>query len=69
MNDPELVKMKAKEVTSPTVKQIYYEGKTGLAITFATPRETGQIHSIEKASKGNIQCKSIPTVTEARESI
>ncbi|MDR4947141.1 DEAD/DEAH box helicase [Neobacillus cucumis] len=182
MNDPELVKMKAKEVTSPTVKQIYYEvkerdkfevlcrlldvdnpelavifgrtkrrvdelsdalnkrgyladglhgdlnqrqrdvvmnkfregnidilvatdvaargidvsgvthvynfdipqdpesyvhrigrtgraGKTGLAITFATPRETGQIHSIEKASKGNIQRKSIPTVAEARESI
>ncbi|HZG73883.1 MAG TPA: DEAD/DEAH box helicase [Chondromyces sp.] len=182
MNDPELVKMKAKEVTSPTVKQIYYEvnerdkfevlcrlldvdnpelavifgrtkrrvdelsdalnkrgyladglhgdlnqrqrdvvmnkfregnidilvatdvaargidvsgvthvynfdipqdpesyvhrigrtgraGKTGLAITFATPRETGQIRSIEKASKGNIQRKSIPTIAEARESI
>ncbi|CRK82897.1 DEAD/DEAH box helicase [Neobacillus massiliamazoniensis] len=44
-------------------------GKTGLAITFATPRETGQIHSIEKASKGKIQRKSIPTVAEARESI
>ncbi|MDQ1002944.1 ATP-dependent RNA helicase DeaD [Neobacillus niacini] len=44
-------------------------GKTGLAITFATPRETGQIQSIEKASKGNIQRKSIPTVAEARESI
>lgn len=44
-------------------------GKTGLAITFATPRETGQIRSIEKASKGNIQRKSIPTVAEARESI
>ena len=182
MNDPELVKMKAKEVTSPTVKQIYYEvnerdkfevlcrlldvdnpelavifgrtkrrvdelsdglnkrgyladglhgdlnqrqrdavmnkfregnidilvatdvaargidvsgvthvynfdipqdpesyvhrigrtgraGRTGLAITFATPRETGQIRSIEKASKGNIQRKSIPTVAEARKSI
>jgi ATP-dependent RNA helicase DeaD len=44
-------------------------GKTGLAITFATPREVGQIHSIEKASKGHIQRKSIPTVAEARESI
>jgi ATP-dependent RNA helicase DeaD len=44
-------------------------GKTGIAITFATPRETGQIHSIEKASKGKIQRKSIPTVAEAMESI
>lgn len=44
-------------------------GKTGLAITLATPREKGQIHSIEKASKGKIQRKSIPTVAEARESI
>ena len=44
-------------------------GKTGLAITFATPREIGQIHSIEKASKGHIQRKSIPTIAEARESI
>ncbi|WP_042458797.1 DEAD/DEAH box helicase [Neobacillus dielmonensis] len=44
-------------------------GKTGLAITFATPRETGQIRSIEKASKGSIQRKSIPTIAEARESI
>lgn len=44
-------------------------GKTGLAITFATPREIGQIRSIEKASKGNIQRKSIPTVAEARESM
>jgi ATP-dependent RNA helicase DeaD len=44
-------------------------GKTGIAITFATPRETGQIRSIEKASKGNIQRKSIPTVADARESM
>ncbi|WP_066307411.1 DEAD/DEAH box helicase [Bacillus sp. FJAT-29814] len=44
-------------------------GKTGLAITFATPREKGQIHSIEKASKGKIDRKTIPTVAEARESI
>ena len=44
-------------------------GKTGLAVTFATPREIGQIHSIEKASKGHIQRKSIPTIAEARESI
>lgn len=44
-------------------------GKTGLAITFVTPRERGQIHSIEKASKGKIQRKSIPTVAEAMESI
>ncbi|GHH98905.1 DEAD/DEAH box helicase [Neobacillus kokaensis] len=44
-------------------------GKTGLAITFATPREIGQIRSIEKASKGKIQRKPIPTVAEAKESI
>ncbi|WP_462411462.1 DEAD/DEAH box helicase [Neobacillus sp. Marseille-QA0830] len=44
-------------------------GKTGLAITFATPRETGQIRSIENASKGKIQRKPIPTVAEAKESI
>ncbi|MED1201537.1 DEAD/DEAH box helicase [Heyndrickxia acidicola] len=44
-------------------------GKTGLAITFVTPRETGQIHSIERASKGKIQRKSIPTIAEAMESI
>ncbi|MBT2756874.1 DEAD/DEAH box helicase [Mesobacillus foraminis] len=44
-------------------------GKTGIAITLATPREKGQIHSIEKASKGKIQRKSIPTIAEAMESI
>jgi len=44
-------------------------GKSGLAITFATPRETRHIHSIEQASKGKIQRKSIPTVAEARESL
>ncbi|WEG12224.1 DEAD/DEAH box helicase [Pullulanibacillus sp. KACC 23026] len=44
-------------------------GKTGLAITFATPRETRLIHSIEKASKGKIQRKTIPTLEEAMESI
>lgn len=44
-------------------------GKTGLAITFATPREIGQIRSIEKASKGRIKRKPIPTVAEAKESI
>ena len=44
-------------------------GKKWLAITFATPREIGQIRSIENASKGHIQRKSIPTVAEARESI
>lgn len=43
-------------------------GKSGLAITFSTPREMGQLRSIEKASKGTIQRKPIPTVTEALES-
>ncbi|MBP1933021.1 DEAD/DEAH box helicase [Ammoniphilus resinae] len=43
-------------------------GKKGLAITFVTPREIGQIRSIEKASKGNIQRKTVPTVAEAMES-
>lgn len=42
-------------------------GKTGLAITFVTPREMGQLRSIEKASKGKIQRKPIPTVAEAIE--
>ncbi len=44
-------------------------GKTGLAITFVTSRETRLIHSIEKASKGKIQRKSVPTLEEAMESL
>ena len=43
-------------------------GKKGLAITFATPREVGQIRSIERTMKGKIQRKTIPTVAEAMES-
>ncbi|MED0673925.1 DEAD/DEAH box helicase [Aneurinibacillus aneurinilyticus] len=43
-------------------------GKTGIAVTFVTPREMGQLRSIEKASKGKIHRKSIPTVAEAIES-
>ncbi|RXT15417.1 DEAD/DEAH box helicase [Ammoniphilus sp. CFH 90114] len=43
-------------------------GKTGLASTFVTPREMGQLRTIEKASKGKISRKPIPTVAEAMES-
>ena len=43
-------------------------GKKGLAITFATPREVGQIRSIERTMKGKIQRKTIPTLAEAMES-
>jgi ATP-dependent RNA helicase DeaD len=43
-------------------------GKTGVATTFVTPREMGQLRSIEKASKGKIVRKPIPTVAEAKES-
>lgn len=43
-------------------------GKTGLATTFVTPREMGQLRSIEQASKGRIRRKQIPTVAEAMES-
>jgi ATP-dependent RNA helicase DeaD len=42
-------------------------GKTGVAVTFVTPRQTGQLRSIEKAAKVKIHRKSIPTVTEAME--
>lgn len=43
-------------------------GKTGVATTFVTPREMGQLRAIEKASKGRIERKRIPTVAEAMES-
>ncbi|MFT9846065.1 DEAD/DEAH box helicase [Aneurinibacillus sp. REN35] len=43
-------------------------GKTGIAATFVTPREIGQLRTIEKASKGKIHRKLIPTVEEAMES-
>jgi ATP-dependent RNA helicase DeaD len=43
-------------------------GKTGVAVTFITPREMGQLRSIEKALKGKIHRKLIPTVEEAMES-
>ncbi|MCC3377848.1 DEAD/DEAH box helicase, partial [Cohnella sp. REN36] len=41
---------------------------TGIAATFDTPREIGQLRTIEKASKGKIHRKLIPTVEEAMES-
>jgi ATP-dependent RNA helicase DeaD len=43
-------------------------GKTGVAATFVTPREIGQLRTIEKASKSKIHRKSVPTVAEALES-
>lgn len=43
-------------------------GKTGEAITLVTPREIGQLRTIERASKGKIQRKPIPTVADAAES-
>lgn len=43
-------------------------GKTGIAATLVTPREIGQLRTIERASKGKIHRKSVPTVEEALES-
>jgi ATP-dependent RNA helicase DeaD len=43
-------------------------GKTGVAVTFVTPRKTGQLRDIEKATKVKIHRKSIPTVEQAMES-
>ncbi|WCN36233.1 DEAD/DEAH box helicase [Aneurinibacillus uraniidurans] len=43
-------------------------GKTGIAATFVTPRKTGQIRDIEKATKVKIRRKSVPTVAEAMKS-
>ncbi|TCS82122.1 ATP-dependent RNA helicase DeaD [Tepidibacillus fermentans] len=42
-------------------------GKTGLAITFVTPREIPFLRTIEKVTKRKIIRKAIPTVTEAME--
>jgi len=43
-------------------------GKTGLAITFVTPRELGHLKTIEKMSNKKITRKPIPTFAEAIES-
>ncbi len=43
-------------------------GKTGLAITFVTPRELGHLKTIEQMSKKKIERKPIPTFAEAIES-
>ncbi|WP_096202980.1 DEAD/DEAH box helicase [Bacillus sp. FJAT-45350] len=43
-------------------------GKTGLAITFATPREIGHLKTIERVSKRKIDRKPIPSFAEAIES-
>jgi ATP-dependent RNA helicase DeaD len=42
-------------------------GKSGLAITFVTPRELGHLQLIEQVIKRKIECKPIPTVSEAME--
>ncbi|WP_277998184.1 DEAD/DEAH box helicase [Zhaonella formicivorans] len=42
-------------------------GKTGLAITFVTPREIGQLKLIEQVIKRRIRRKPVPTLTEAIE--
>ncbi|WP_047153985.1 DEAD/DEAH box helicase [Aneurinibacillus tyrosinisolvens] len=43
-------------------------GKAGVAVTFVTPRKTGQLRDIEKATKVKIHRKSIPTIEQAMES-
>jgi len=40
-------------------------GKTGLAITFATPRDIGLIKSIEQVTKRKLRKKPAPTLTDA----
>ncbi|UOE94028.1 DEAD/DEAH box helicase [Alkalihalobacillus sp. LMS39] len=42
-------------------------GKTGLALTFASPREMDHLKTIERVSKKKIQRKSVPTFAEAIE--
>lgn len=42
-------------------------GKTGLAITFISPREIDHLHAIERATKRKIIRKQIPSLTEAFE--
>lgn len=42
-------------------------GKTGLATTFVTPRELGQLHLIEKITKRKMIRKPVPSINEAVE--
>jgi ATP-dependent RNA helicase DeaD len=42
-------------------------GKTGVAITFVTPREIGQLHNIERTTKRKMERMKPPTLDEALE--
>jgi ATP-dependent RNA helicase DeaD len=42
-------------------------GKTGMAITFVTPREIGQLHHIERTTKRKMERMKPPTLDEALE--
>ncbi|MBB5325996.1 ATP-dependent RNA helicase DeaD [Anoxybacillus tepidamans] len=42
-------------------------GKTGVAMTFVTPREIGQLHNIEKTTKRKMERMKPPTLDEALE--
>ena len=42
-------------------------GKMGAAMTFVTPRETGQLHNIERTTKRKMERMTAPTLDEAME--
>ncbi len=42
-------------------------GKTGVAMTFVTPREIGQLHNIERTTKRKMERMKPPTLDEALE--
>ncbi len=42
-------------------------GKSGLAITFITPREIAHLKAIERSTRKKIERKNVPTVTDALE--
>jgi ATP-dependent RNA helicase DeaD len=42
-------------------------GKTGMAMTFVTPREIGQLHNIERTTKRKMERMKPPTLDEALE--
>ena len=42
-------------------------GKSGLALTFVSPREIGQLRTIERLTNRRMERKPVPTVTEAVE--
>lgn len=42
-------------------------GKTGLAVTFVTPRELGHLHAIEKTTNRKLERRPVPTMAEAME--